>query len=87
MPQHKSAWKRMRTSAKQRTRNRAVRSQVRHAIRTYREADPSKKPDLLPATISKIDNAVRKGVIKDATANRMKSRFANLANMSQKASA
>jgi small subunit ribosomal protein S20 len=74
----------MRKSAKQRIRNRAVRSQVRQVIRTYREADPSKKRDLLPRTTSEIDNAVRKGIIKQATANRMKSRFARHANAAQK---
>ena len=80
MPQHKSAWKRMRTSAKQQARNRAVRSQVRMAIRQFREAGTEEKANLLPATASSIDNAVRKGVIKNATADRIKSRLAKTIN-------
>ncbi len=80
MPQHKSAWKRMRVSARQQARNRAVRSQVRQAIRRFREADVEGKTALLPATVSALDNAVRKGVVKKPTADRVKSRLAKLLN-------
>ncbi len=76
MPQHKSCWKRMRTSAKQRNRNRQVRSVVRSAIRRYREAAEPERAGLLPETTSVIDTAVRKGVLKKPTANRIKSRLA-----------
>lgn len=80
MPQHKSAWKRMRTSAKQRAYNRAIRGQVRKVLRQYREANPDEKAALLSATVSTVDNAVRKGVMKDSTANRVKSRLAKQLN-------
>lgn len=83
MPQHKSMWKRMRTSAKQRTRNREVRSQVRQTIRQFRVATPEEMIKLLPETSSAIDNGVRKGVIKQGTADRLKSRLAKLANRMQ----
>ena len=68
----------MRTSAKQQARNRAVRSQVRMAIRQFRAAATEEKATLLPTTTSAIDNAVRKGVIKNATADRIKSRLAKV---------
>ena len=85
MPQHKSAGKRMRTSAQQRERNRAVRSQMRAAIRRYREAAPAEKEALLPETASLIDNAVRKGILKENTANRTKSRLVKLLQREQAA--
>jgi small subunit ribosomal protein S20 len=87
MPQHKSAWKRMRTSAKQRTYNRGIRSQVRKVLRQYREATTEEKAALLSSTVSTIDNAVRKGVMKNATADRVKSRLAKQLNRERAASA
>ncbi len=87
MPQHKSAWKRMRTSAKQRAYNRAVRSQVRKAVKSYRDATPDEKSTLLSGTTSIIDNAVRKGVLKNATADRLKSRLALQLNRERAATA
>lgn len=87
MPQHKSCKKRMLTSAKERARNRAVKTQVRHTIRDYIAATPEEKSALLRQTFSVIDNAARKGVIKDATADRRKSRLAKLLNREQAATA
>jgi small subunit ribosomal protein S20 len=80
MPQHKSAWKRVRTSAKRRERNRAVRAEVRTAIRRFEEAAKDEKPALLPQAASSLDNAVRKGIVKESTANRRKSRLAKSIN-------
>jgi len=76
MPQHKSAEKRIRTSERQRERNRSVRSRVRTAIRKFEEAPADQKPAALREVSSELDNAVRKGVIKENTANRKKSRLA-----------
>ena len=73
----------MRTSAKQQARNRAVRSQVRQAIRRFRDADTQNKTTLLPPTVSILDNALRKGVLKRTTVNRMKSRLARAINRAQ----
>ena len=70
MPQHKSMWKRMRTSAKERARNREVRSEVRQSMRQFREATPDDMVKLLPATSATIDNAVRKGIVKQGTGDR-----------------
>jgi ribosomal protein S20 len=77
----------MRVSDRQQTRNRAVRSQVRLAIRKYREADLKEKAALLPVTASALDNAVRKGIIKRTTASRMKSRLTKHLNRLQQESA
>jgi len=85
MPQHKSCWKRMRTSERQRTRNRAARSEVRGAIGVFRDAPPAEQVRALPKTTAAIDNAVRLGVLKKATADRLKSRLARAANKAQKA--
>ena len=87
MPQHKSCEKRMRTSARERARNRAVKTLVRHTVRDYIAATTEEKQGLLRQTFSVIDNAARKGVIKDATANRRKSRLAKLLNREQAATA
>jgi len=76
MPQHKSAVKRIRTSERQRERNRSVRSRVRTAIRKFEEGAAERKAELLREATSELDNAVRKGVIKESTANRKKSRLA-----------
>ncbi len=85
MPQHKSCEKRMRTSAKQRARNRAVITLMRHTIRDYVAASIEEKQGLLRQTFSVIDNAARKGIIKDSTANRRKSRLAKMLNREQAA--
>ena len=87
MPQHKSAEKRMRTSAKRRERNRQVRARVRGAIRRFREAAASERPAELQRVTRELDNAVRKGVLKENTCNRMKSRLAKAANRAAAATA
>ena len=68
----KSAEKRIRTSAKRRERNRAVKSKLRKAVRAER-ASASK--DTLGPTISLVDRAVTKGVIHRNAAARHKSRL------------
>jgi small subunit ribosomal protein S20 len=75
----KSAVKRMRQTEKRRTRNRAVRTRVRSAIKSYRAADGGQKTSTLPATISEIDRAKKKGVIHKNAAARYKSRLAKKA--------
>ena len=65
-------------------RNRAVRSELRNAVRNYVNAPVEEKTELLRSTISIIDNAARKGIIKDATADRRKSRLTKLLNRQQK---
>lgn len=68
----KSAEKRIRTSAKRRERNRAVKSKLRKAVRAERK---STSKDSLVATVSLVDRAVTKGVIHRNAAARYKSRL------------
>ena len=78
MPQHKSAIKRVRTSAKANERNRAVRSAVRTAIKRVRtEKNPQSAIELLKDAHSRMDRAVRSGVLKKQTVARLKSRLAH----------
>ena len=85
MPQHKSCEKRMRTSEKQRARNRAVKTEVRHTVRDFVAAPVTEKPAMLRNVLSVLDNAARKGIIKNATADRRKSRLTKLINREQAA--
>ena len=75
----KSAAKRMRQAAKRQSRNRSVRSRVRGAIKSYRASEASQKAAALPATVSEIDLAKKKGVIHRNAAARYKSRLAKKA--------
>jgi small subunit ribosomal protein S20 len=79
MANHFSALKRARQTKKRTERNRSARARLRHSVRDLRTTiatDPAKAKDLLPATASTIDKAVKKGLIKENTASRFKSRLA-----------
>jgi small subunit ribosomal protein S20 len=80
----KSGLKRRRQNEVRRLRNRAVRTRVRNAMRDLRVAitggDAAKVKELLPHTVSIIDNGVRKGVFQRNTAARAKSRLTVQAN-------
>ena len=80
----KSGLKRRRQNEVRRLRNRAVRTRVRNAIKDLRTAivtgDAAKVQELLPRTVSVIDNGVRKGVFHANTASRAKSRLSSQAN-------
>ncbi len=75
----KQARKRHRQSLERRMRNRSVRTRVRHQMKKMRQAisdgDASAVATLLPATMSVIDVAWRKGVLHRNTASRYKSRL------------
>ncbi len=71
MPQHESAKKRLRQSAKQRLRNRGYRTELRKAIKAVREDSGT-----MVAAQSAVDTAVRHGIIHPNKAGRLKSRFA-----------
>ncbi|MGN6089833.1 MAG: 30S ribosomal protein S20 [Actinomycetes bacterium] len=71
----KSQIKRNRTNEMRRLRNKAVKSELKTAIRRYREAlaggDADKAQELLRVATRKLDKAVSKGVIhKNQAANR-----------------
>jgi small subunit ribosomal protein S20 len=76
LPQHKSNKKRMRQDVHRRLRNRIVKSQVHTAIGKLEKAKPEEMPELLRLAHAELDNAERKGVMKENTVNRKKSRLA-----------
>lgn len=77
MPSHKSCVKRMKTSAKERARNRGNRSVLRDALKAVRSA--TKKADGLKAYAEAtvvLDKAASSGLIHKNNAARNKSRLA-----------
>lgn len=80
MANHLSALKRARQTERRTTRNRANTSQLRTALRKFRQTLQSGKladaKAAFAGTVSAIDKAVKKGVIHKNTAGRYKSRLA-----------
>jgi small subunit ribosomal protein S20 len=76
MPNHKSAWKRMRQNEQRRLRNRAHRSSLRSTIKAFKAiSEPEAAREQLPVLMSAIDKASKRGILHDRTAARMKSRL------------
>ncbi len=79
MANHFSALKRARQTERRTARNRANTSQLRTALRKFRQAlqsgDSAQAKGLFSATVSMIDKAVKKGVIHKNTGSRYKSRL------------
>jgi small subunit ribosomal protein S20 len=75
----RSAEKRIHQTARRQKRNRGVRSRLRSAIKDYRNTPDKEKEKRLPATISEIDIARKKGTIHRNAAARYKSRLARKA--------
>jgi len=82
MPHHKSAVKRMRTAKRDRIKNTSIKSEIKSMLKRVQETPTDKEVARL--TVSKIDRAVRKGVIPKAVANRRKSRLALMINRAGK---
>ncbi|MEV0948446.1 30S ribosomal protein S20 [Rhodococcus sp. NPDC049939] len=80
----KSQVKRIRTNEAARLRNQSVKSSLRTAIRSFREAaaagDKDKANELLVSTSRKLDKAASKGVIHANQAANKKSALARAAN-------
>ncbi|MFF0814398.1 30S ribosomal protein S20 [Rhodococcus sp. NPDC003318] len=80
----KSQVKRIRTNERQRLRNQSVKSSLRTAIRSFREAaaagDKDKANELLVSASRKLDKAASKGVIHANQAANKKSALALAAN-------
>jgi small subunit ribosomal protein S20 len=80
----KSQVKRNRTNERARLRNQSVKSAVRTAIRSFREAaeagDKEKAGELLVSTGRKLDKAASKGVIHKNQAANKKSALAQTLN-------
>jgi small subunit ribosomal protein S20 len=72
----KSAVKRIRQNERRRVRNRAVRSQVRSALKDARAAQGAEQKTSIAEAIRSLDRAVTKGVIHRNTAARKKSALA-----------
>ncbi|MFD1811219.1 30S ribosomal protein S20 [Rhodococcus gannanensis] len=80
----KSQVKRIRTNERQRLRNQSVKSSLRTAIRSFREAaaagDKDKATELLVSASRKLDKAASKGVIHANQAANKKSALALAVN-------
>lgn len=90
MPHHASAKKRMRTNARDRAKNKAVKSVIRRVGQEFaavvtKDADKAKKA--LENAHSVLDKAAKKGVIPKARANRKKGRLARALYKAQLAAA
>ena len=89
MPNLPSGKKHMRADARKAERNRYTRSTMRTALKAAREGIEAKDGDAqdrLRFAISKLDKAARKGVIKQQTASRRKSRLTKFYNREMAAS-
>jgi len=84
MPRHKSAEKRVNTNLRDQKRNLAVKSELKTLLRRARQ-EPG-NASLMKSVESKLDRAVKKGVLHKTVANRRKSRLARMVNRSAKAS-
>ena len=81
MPNIKSSERSVKTDAKRRARNNAIKSSVRTASRKVRENDKTAEAaELLNKASSLIDKAARKGALHKNTAARKKSRLAKRVN-------
>jgi small subunit ribosomal protein S20 len=91
MANHESAIKRIRQietrSEINRANRSAMRTQVKKLMKALEAGETGEAKGMLSPTISTIDKAVRKGVIRKGTADRMKSRLSLRLNKAAKASA
>ena len=77
MPNHKSAWKRMRQNEKRRLMNKKQRTLLRKAIKSYKAIeDSAEAKESFPALASRVDRSAKMGIIHHRTAARIKSRLA-----------
>ena len=77
MPNHKSAWKRMRQNEKRRLMNKKHRSLLRKAIKGFKAIEDSAEArEQYPALASRVDKSAKMGIIHHRTAARIKSRLA-----------
>lgn len=79
MPQHKSNEKRMRTSARERSRNRAYQAKIKKAVRAVRESEnPEQAAEAYKSAVKVLDRAAGKGIIHKNRAADKKSRLSSL---------
>jgi small subunit ribosomal protein S20 len=82
MPRHKSAVKRVSTNLRDQKRNLSVKSELKTLLKRAKE-EPANAA-LMSDVASKLDRAVKRGVLHKAVANRRKSRLALMVNRSAK---
>ncbi|UCF03964.1 MAG: 30S ribosomal protein S20 [bacterium] len=76
MPNHKSAWKRMRQNERRRIKNRAQRSYLRKTVKSFSSLDDAESAkQQFPGAAAVIDKAAKKRIIHKRTAARIKSRL------------
>lgn len=84
MARHKSALKRMRSSARRRERNRRYRSMMKTAIKRVRSATTKEKGQAaLVKAVSLLDSLAAKGIIHRNQAANQKSKLTRLVNKLQ----
>ena len=84
MPSHKSAWKRMRQNEVRRLRNKARRTILKKAIKSFRAVEnPDEAKEKFPQIASTIDKAAKKNIIHHRKAARLKSRLSRKLNSVQ----
>lgn len=77
MPNHKSAWKRLRQNEKRRMQNKKHTSFLRKTVKEYRALeDAARAKEALPGVSSTIDKSAKLGIIHHRKAARLKSRLA-----------
>jgi small subunit ribosomal protein S20 len=83
MPNTKSAKKELRKNAKQKAYNKEIKNNVKSLIKQSKKAIMAKEDnarDLVSQTLKALDKSVQKGVLKENSANRKKSRIHKLLN-------
>ena len=79
MANHLSALKRVRQTRRRTDRNRKNKGVLRSNLRQMREVlaagNPEKALQQMPQAFSRLDQAIRKGILHRNTAGRLKSRF------------
>ncbi len=88
MPNIKSAMKRVKTTKARTMRNKEKRSELKTAIRRYKEAlagNSENKQDLLKAAVCKLDKAASRKLIHKNTASRKKSQLMKALNAAKAA--
>lgn len=78
MPKRKSAFRRLRTEKKSYLYNTSIKSGIKtltKKVLNVKDENKEQKLDLVKNAISKIDKAVKKGVLHKNTANRKKSKL------------
>jgi len=85
MPRHKSAEKRVHTNLRDQKRNLAVKSELKTLLKRVQQ-EPGNK-EVMRTVVSKLDRAVKKGVLPKSVADRRKSRLARMVNRTATAKA